>query len=141
MRLSDLCTLSLSYRGDFHLVRPYGNEAGLGWGMGGGTVTGDRLAGVMEWSNHPARRGDGAMLPNVRGLIRTPDQAEVLIEMSGRTIFADSATGHQLLFVTFESAEPAYGWLNDVICVGEGRIDVATAAARIEVQLCETADV
>ena len=138
MRLSPLCTLTLTYRGDFHLVRPYGDESGVGWGVGTGTVTGDRLSGAVEWSNHPARRGDGTMLPSVRGLIRTPDGADVMIEMSGRTIFADPSSGHQLLFVVFESAAPSYAWLNDVVCVGEGWINTGTAESRIDVHLCDS---
>jgi hypothetical protein len=140
MRLSHLCTLRLSYDGEFHLVRPYGNEAGAGWGIGQGTVTGERLSGTMRWSNHPARRGDGNMLPRARGFIRTTDDAEVMIEMSGRTIFDDSGTGHQLLFTLFESEDPSYTWLNDVVCVSEGRIDTATIESRIDVHLCETAE-
>ena len=138
MRLSHLCTLHLSYVGDFHLVRPYGNESGAGWGIGEGTVVGDRLSGSIQWSNHPARRGDGTMLPGVRGFIRTPDGAEVMIEMSGRTTFDDSGIGQQMLFTLFESDDPSYAWLNTVICVAEGRIDTATIESRIEVHLCET---
>jgi hypothetical protein len=138
MRLSHLCTLQLSYVGDFHLVRPYGNESGAGWGVGEGTVSGDRLCGSMQWSNHPARRGDGTMLPAVRGFIQTQDDAEVMIEMSGRTTFDNSGIGHQMLFTLFESADPSYTWLNDVICVAEGRIDTATIESRIDVHLCET---
>jgi hypothetical protein len=138
MRLSHLCTLHLRYVDDFHLVQPYGNESGAGWGIGEGTVSGDRLSGSMRWSNHPGRRGDGTMLPAVRGFIRTPDEAEVMIEMFGRTTFDGSGTGHQMLFTLFESAAPSYTWLNDVICVAEGRIDTATIESRIDVHLCET---
>jgi Protein of unknown function (DUF3237) len=138
MRLSHLCTLKLSYVGKVHLLRPYGNESGAGWGIGEGTVSGDRLSGSMRWSNHPGRRGDGTMLPGVRGFIQTPDEAEVMIEMSGRTTFDGSGIGHQLLFALFESADPSYTWLNNVICVAEGRIDPATTESRIEVHLCET---
>jgi hypothetical protein len=140
MRLSHLCTLSLSYVGDFHLVRPYGNESGAGWGVGEGTVAGERLAGRLRWSNHPGRRGDGTMLPDVRGVIATPDDAEVMISMSGRTLFDGSGSGHQLLFTSFESEHASYAWLNDVICVSEGRIDSATIESRIEVHVCESDD-
>jgi hypothetical protein len=140
MRLSHLCSLILNYVDDFHLVQPYGNESGAGWGIGVGTVSGDRLSGRMQWSNHPARRGDGNMLPSARGIIWTPDGAEVMIEMSGRTIFDDSGSGHQLLFTLFESADPSYTWLNDVICVAEGRIDTDTVESRIDVHLCETGE-
>ena len=33
MRLDLLCRIDLRYTGDFHLVRPYGNEAGTGWAL------------------------------------------------------------------------------------------------------------
>ena len=136
MELTPLCSLALRYDGPFHLARPYGGESGLGWGSGDGTVSGVRLAGRMLWSNHPSRRGDGAMLPRVRGVITTETEAEVFLELSGRTVF-DDAGGRQLVFATFESEDPAYAWLNSVICVGEGRIDPGTLEARIEISVCE----
>ena len=136
MELTPLCSLALRYDGPFHLARPYGGESGLGWGSGDGTVTAARLAGRMLWSNHPTRRGDGAMLPSVRGVITTETDAEVFVELSGRTVF-DDAGGRQLVFATFESEDPAYAWLNSVICVGEGRIDPGTLQARIEISACQ----
>jgi hypothetical protein len=136
MELTPLCSLALRYDGPFHLARPYGGESGLGWGSGDGTVRGERLAGRIRWSNHPSRRGDGAMLPNVRGVISTESEAEVFLELSGRTVF-DDAGGRQLVFATFESEDPAHAWLNAVICVGEGRIDPGTLEARIEISVCE----
>ncbi len=135
MELTPLCSLELRYDGPFHLARPYGGESGPGWGAGDGTVTGTRLAGRMVWSNHADRRGDGTMLPNVRGVITTADGAEVFVELTGRTVF-DDAGGQQMLFATFEAEDPAYVWLNAVICVGEGRIDPGTLEARIDVSVC-----
>lgn len=120
--LEPLCSVALRYEGDFHLIRPYGNESGTGWGRGGGTVTGQRLSGSYAWSNHPHRRGDGSMLPNVRGVLTTDDGAELILELTGRTGFDDDGVGHQSLFALFESEHPSYRWLNDLICVGEGRI-------------------
>jgi len=51
MRLDPLCRMDLRYTGDFHLARPYGNEAGTGWGMGEGVVIGERLGGTAQWSS------------------------------------------------------------------------------------------
>ena len=45
VKLDRLCTLEIAYSGAFHVVRPYGNESGAGWGLGEGVVSGDRLAG------------------------------------------------------------------------------------------------
>ena len=135
IRLEPLCNLHLHYEGDFHLVRPYGGESGTGWGRGGGSVTGDRLRGVYAWSNHPRRRGDGMMLPAVRGVVTTDDDAELVLELSGRTSFDEEGLGHQLLVALFETEHPAYAWLNDVVCVAQGRID-ADMRAEIVVWEC-----
>ncbi|MEP6526923.1 MAG: hypothetical protein ABJA86_07130 [Nocardioidaceae bacterium] len=95
-----MCYLDLQYAGDFHLARPYGSDAGLGWGIGDGVVTGERRAGTAQWSNQPSRRGDRAMLPNARGVISTGDGAEVFFDLSGRTVFMERGgeeVGRQLL--------------------------------------------
>jgi hypothetical protein len=63
MHVDRFCSMDLKYT-DFHMARPYGNESGLGWGGGDGTVAGEQLSGGAQWSNQPRRRGDGVMLPN-----------------------------------------------------------------------------
>lgn len=141
MRLDVLCTMDMRYTSDFHLARPYGNEAGLGWGVGDGTVTGERLAGAAQWSNQPARRGDGVMLPNARGVIATADRAEVFFDLTGRTVFVEHGgheVGRQLLTVLFETEHPRYAWLNNTVCVGEGVIDPVALTVAIEVYLVVT---
>jgi len=55
VHLDRLCSMDLKYVGGFHMARPYGNEAGLGWGVGEGTVSGERLTGDAKWST--IRRG------------------------------------------------------------------------------------
>jgi hypothetical protein len=72
-----------------------------------------------------------------RGFVTTPEDAEVMVQMSGRTVFDGDGTGHQMLFTLFESEHPAYTWLNDRICVADGRIDTTTIESRIDVYLCE----
>jgi hypothetical protein len=79
MRLDYLCDMDLTHRsqsfGKFVLVRPYGSEEGAGYGEGEGTVRGDRLQGTAIWANSSRRRSDGAMLPDVHGVIQTDDGA------------------------------------------------------------------
>ena len=136
MKLDLLCGMELRYSGDFHLARPYGNEAGTGWGVGDGVVTGERLAGTTQWSNQPTRRGDGVMLPNARGIIATSDDAEVLFDLTGRTVFVErngEEVGRQLLTVLFESEHGRYTWLNNTVCVGDGVIDPVALTARIDI--------
>ncbi len=56
---------------DFHFPKPYRDESGPGWGLGEGTVSGERLSGTMTSSNHPSLRSDGVALPDFRGVITT----------------------------------------------------------------------
>src|SRR5207244_5231109 len=69
--------MQLSYQGGFSLVKPYGGEEGSGYGHGDGRAEGPRLAGAVQWANHPRRRSDGRMLPNAGGLVTTQDGAKV----------------------------------------------------------------
>jgi Protein of unknown function (DUF3237) len=136
MRIDPLCRMELAYAGDFHLARPYGNEGGVGWGVGNGVVTGERLGGTAQWSNQPSRRGDGVMLPNARGVIATPDGAEVIFDLTGRTVFVErdgQEVGRQLLTVMFESEDPRYAWLNNTVCVGDGVIDPVALTVQLQV--------
>jgi hypothetical protein len=139
MRLEPLCDLDLHYIGDFHLARPYGGESGTGWGRGEGVAHGDRLSGAITWSNHPTRRGDGAMLPNARGVISTENGAEILVDLTGRTVWVErdgQEVGRQLLVVLMESEHDGYSWLNNLVCVGEGLVDPEAMTSHIQVFSC-----
>lgn len=139
MRLDPLCAFDLRYTGAFHLARPYGDDSGTGWGIGDGDVSGERLSGTARWSNHPMRRGDGTMLPHARGVLATADEAEVVFDLTGRTVFVDrdgQQIGRQLLLVLLESEDDRYAWLNDAVCVGEGVISAETMTMHLEVFRC-----
>jgi hypothetical protein len=141
MKLEPLCAIDLKYIGGFHLVRPYGNESGAGWGVGDGTATGDRLSGKVQWSNQPHRRGDGSMLPDARGIITTEDGSEVLFDLSGGTVWVElggASAGRQQLLALFESAGESYKWLNNTVCIAEGKIDPQTLVVHLEVHLCHS---
>lgn len=139
MRLEKLCVLELQYVDEFHYVSPYAGESGVGWGHGVGTATGDRLSGRVQWSNHPTGRSDGAMLPAARGVVTTPDGAEVVFDLSGRTVFVEhdgETVGRQLLLTLFEAEHDDYRWLNQTVCITEGAIDPVRRVMRMEVHLC-----
>jgi len=141
MHIDRLCGMDLRYTSDFHLARPYGNESGLGWGIGSGTATGEGFSGEVHWSNQPRRRGDGTMLPNARGVITTDDGAEIFFDLTGRTVFTDSdgePVGCQLLMTLFESEDERYAWLNNKVCMTEGAIDPRTGTMHLEVYTCES---
>ena len=139
MRLEALCLLELRYTSDFHYVSPFADESGLGWGLGEGTAVGDSLRGTVQWSNHPRGRSDGVMLPAARGVITTDDDAEVMFDLSGRTVFVEQGpvtVGRQLLLTLFESEDARYRWLNNTVCLTEGVIDPVAKAMHMEVSLC-----
>lgn len=141
MHIDRLCSMDLRYTSDFHLARPYGNESGLGWGVGDGNVSGERLSGDVRWSNQPRRRGDGVMLPNARGVVSTPERAEVFFDLTGRTVFVDrdgENIGRQLLMALFETEHERYAWLNNKVCVVEGAIDPERLTAHFEIYVCES---
>src|SRR4051794_5256231 len=127
MRLEFLCDLQLTYReepfygGILAMVKPYGGEEGSGYGEGEAVLTGEKLSGKMRWVNHPHRRSDAVMLPDLHGIIATDDGAFVLISLQGRTVFQDGM-GMQLLTVTLESQDERYRWVNNAHCVLEGII-------------------
>jgi hypothetical protein len=120
----------------FVLVRPYGGEDGSGYGEGDGTVTGERLTGTLRWVNHPHRRGDGTMLPDAHGVIRTNDDALVLFSLTGRTVWTEAGPGRQVLTTLFESQDERYSWLNGVYCVLEGAIEPERLAMRARIYIC-----
>ena len=128
MRLELLCDMEFVYREEkiysagFVMVRPYGGEEGSAYGEGDGSVTGPRLKGKMRWVNHPHRRNDGVMLPNVHGVIVTDDGAKIIFSLEGRTVFKGE-NGFQLLNVIFEAEDERYRWLNNTLCVLEGIIN------------------
>jgi Protein of unknown function (DUF3237) len=136
MRLEPLCTFEWSYDEGvrvpdpgYTLMLPYGGDEGTGYGEGRGRATG-RVSGDCVWSNYPHRRSDGRMLPNLRGLVSTDDGASLLFELRGRTHFEDEP-GRQNLVGWFEAVDPRYRWLNDVVCIAEGRIDGSGMRIRV----------
>jgi hypothetical protein len=141
MRLEQLCEMELAYReenvygGKVAMVRPYAGEEGSAYGEGEGTVNGPRLKGKVRWVNHPHRRSDGVMLPNVHGIVATEDGALILFSLSGRTIFNDHG-GAQLLSVTLEAEDKRYRWLNNTFCVLEGTIDPVSTIMRARIYQC-----
>jgi hypothetical protein len=129
VRLEQLCTFDWGYDEDvrvpspgYVLVSAYDGAEGAAYGEGRGSASG-RIAGSVVWSNYPHRRSDGRMLPNVRGLVTTGDGASIVFELRGRTVFVEGdPTGRQSLVGWFEAEDERYRWLNDVVCIAEGRI-------------------
>lgn len=144
MRLTYLCDIELVSEGTPTLARPYGGEEGTGFGEGSGRVSGERLSGTLRFANYPHRRSDGVMLPDLRGAIATKDGASILFTMRGRTAFRrtdQGPLGCQMVWTLFETEDQRYRWLNDELCVMEGKVVVEQGrpvmVGRARVYVCE----
>lgn len=117
--------------------RPYAGKEGLGFGDGDGEVSGE-INGTLAWANYPRRREDGVWLPDVRGVIKTADGAEILVSVRGQSV-AERAAGERraiLARVELTTDAAAYRWLNTCFLVGEGEIDEAGEEAWITAYVC-----
>ena len=77
------------------------------------------MSGSAQWSNFPRIRNRFA-LPDARGVLHV-DDVDVLFALSGLSSLEDGQGVHVM---TFQTAAPAYLWLNGVLAIGEGTIDV-----------------
>jgi hypothetical protein len=79
---------------------------------------------------HGPSRGDHPhWTPNLRGVIRVEDGAEILISLHGQGVQERTSTGVGLANLTrveLLSAHEKYRWLNTSFIVGEGEIDEET---------------
>ena len=135
MRLEHLCDMELAYQGAFVLSQPYGSLEGAGFGMGAGVVSGDRLAGTVRWVNHPRRRSDGSMLLDAHAVITTEEGCDILCSWQGRAA-SPGASGRQALAVFFEAEDARYQWLNQTVCVAEGRLHPETLRLQLRIYAC-----
>jgi|tagenome__1003787_1003787.scaffolds.fasta_scaffold20619164_2 hypothetical protein len=106
--------------------------------VGAGTFTGPRLRGeVLSGSADPLlRRADGVSVINARAVLRTDDDALILMTYDGRVVLpadvmrdiADPSRWHEVdrsrysirTAPLFETGDPRYSWLNSVVAVGHG---------------------
>lgn len=133
MRLEYLCDFEGVFTSKPVMVAPYSAREGAGYAEGEGRFTGERLSGSARWSNFPRRRADGAMLPDMRGVITTPEGAPILFVIEGLTLWVgapDASVGSQLFHLTFTAEDERYAWLNNAVCVMEGKLDATIAPGR-----------
>ena len=138
MRLEPLCRVSMRYADGAWLL-PFGTAEAAGFGWGEGTVSGDVLRGSVRWANYPRRREDGVWTPNLRGVIRTEDGAEILISLHGQSVQEDpSGVARRAILTRVEllSDHEHYRWLNTTFVVGEGEIDEETEEWWVQASVC-----
>ena len=138
MRLEPLCRISMRYI-EGAWVRPFGAAEGAGFGWGEGTVSGEVLHGSLRWANYPRKREDGVWTPNLRGVIKADDGAEILISLHGQSVQEETTGGVRRAILTrieLLSAHESYRWLNTSFVVGEGEIDEETEELWVEAYAC-----
>lgn len=118
MKLDHLCDVDWTY--DLLTeVEGSAQRDGRVYGQGHATLSG-RLSGTAQWSNFPRIRA-GFAWPNASGVIHMSNGGEVLFELGGLSSLQDGRGVHVM---RFETAVLDHIWLNDVIAIGEGVIDV-----------------
>ena len=129
MQLEHLCDVSWAYD-LLHEVEPSEGSDGRVYGQGTATFDG-RLSGSAQWSNFPRIRNRFA-LPDARGVIHA-GEGEVLFALTGVSSLNDGRGVHVM---TFQTAVSDYLWLNHVLAIGEGTIDVERARLAMRYYEC-----
>ena len=130
MQLEHLCDGDLRYSLLDEVEQSAGGDGQI-FGQGTGTFTG-RLAGTAQWANYPRVSARYAH-PDARGRIELGDGGIVLFELHGLSSLADGSGIHVM---TFKTAHGPHLWLNDVLALGEGSIDVEHQALLMRYYQC-----
>jgi hypothetical protein len=139
MRLEHVCDMELAYEGAFTLVQPYQSQEGAGFGVGTGRASGARLAGQVRWVNHPRRRSDKTMLAQAHGRVMTEEGVEILFSWQGRAKPEGAGKlrqSRQVLAALFEADDAHYQWLNQLVCIAEGRLHPETLRLELRIYAC-----
>jgi hypothetical protein len=125
VRLRELYLIDMRYIDDTLIPEP--GAAGIGpagqfYGELEGVVSGDRVRGSFRASNHARLRMDGAFMPDIHGLIRTDDGAEIVIAQRGYGLPEPPGRRTIVGGGFHQTADERYLWLNSVYVVFEGAV-------------------
>ena len=116
MRPQILYSTEQAYTGEMYGASLRDGSLGRLLGRGEGTVDWDGRQGTIEWTNFPARRPDGAYLPNLTGVINLDGMEHgVLYRMHGVSVMREDAKRHFSGSIRWHTDEPEFHWLNDLI--------------------------
>lgn len=94
--------------------------------VGSGTVTGERLQGTLAGSSMADWLvvNGGVATVDVRGTLRTHDEALVYVSYGGRIDMSSGELSEPIVVAPrFETSDERYAWLNLVQAVGVGQLD------------------
>ena len=121
MDISLLATVELTYTA-LEAV-DYSSDGRL-YGTMDGTVTGERLTGMLRLTNLAVRRADNVNLPTLRGVLTTEDGAHAWVEMDGlATLRVEDGARVFVTSCRFRTGDDRYAWLNTVFVILEGVLD------------------
>ena len=136
-RLEHICSYSARLQNPPEAIGPVGEGIRVNFYVTEGEVSGPKVKGIIRAAGGDwlTIRTDGVGIPDVRATIETHDQALVYISYSGVGDLGED--GYQKFLQgnlppkvqlrvapRFQSAHPAYKWLNRLQCVGIGEADL-----------------
>ena len=131
MRAEHLYSTRQAYVGEMYGAELRDGSLGRLLGKGEGLVDWGDTQGVIEWTNFPARRPDGAYLPNLTGVIRMKGIEDgILYRMHGVSVMREDGNRHFSGSVRWHTDAPSLSWLNDLVGFEEGVIDPKTTEFR-----------
>ena len=130
MRLEHLVDVVWRYE-LLHGVDAADGADGQVFGQGTADFSG-RLNGTATWANFPRLRA-GYAYPDAHGSLVVGDDAFVLFTLTGMSSLEDGSGVHVM---TFRTGHEPYRWLNRVIAVGEGTVDVETSRLAMRYYEC-----
>jgi hypothetical protein len=121
MELRELGSFELTYRTLEMLDYGAGGQI---YGTMEGLLKGDRLSGSLSLTNLASRRPDNVNLPTLRGLLATPDGANIWVELDGiATLRAEDGARVFVTSARFRSGDERYRWLDGIVGLLEGVLD------------------